>query len=91
MNEYPVIKSMEENIKVIKSKGLNLVSCFKLPESSWWDNYYIPLESKLNKLYKKYKADNETLKLLDGFYTEIEMFRKYSEYYGYAFFVMKKK
>jgi len=86
---YPVMKNVEENIKVITSHGLNLISHFKLPESSWWDNFYIPLENRLNKLRKKYQDDEDTLNLLDEFYLEIEMFRKYSEYYGYAFFIMK--
>ncbi len=88
---YPAMKNVEENIKVITSHGLNLISHFKLPESSWWNNFYIPLEKKINKLRKKYQDDEEKLSLLEEFYLEIEMFRKYSEYYGYVFFNMRKK
>lgn len=86
---YPAMKNVEENIKVITSHGLNLISHFKLPESSWWNNFYIPLEKRINKLRKKYQNDEEKLNMLDEFYLEIEMFRKYSEYYGYAFFIMR--
>ncbi len=88
---YPAMKNVEENIKVITSHGLNLISHFKLPESSWWNNFYIPLEKKINKLRKKYQDDEEKLSLLEEFHLEIEMFRKYSEYYGYVFFNMRKK
>ncbi len=91
MSEYPVMKSVEENITTINSKGLDLIFHFNIPESSWWDNYYIPLEKSIHKLHKKYQNDNEKLKLLELFSVEIEMFRNYSEYYGYTFFIMRKK
>ncbi len=91
MSEYPVMKSVKENKTTINSKGLNLISHFNIPESSWWDNYYIPVEKNINKLHKKYQHDNETLELLKLFSVEIKMFRNYSEYYGYTFFIMRKK
>jgi len=91
MSEYPVMKSVKENKITINSKGLNLISQFNIPESSWWDNYYIPVGKNINKLHKKYQNDNETLELLELFSVEIEMFRNYSEYYGYTFFIMRKK
>lgn len=91
MSEYPVMKSIKENKITINSKGLDLIFHFNIPESSWWDNYYIPLEKNINKLHKKYQHDNETLELLKLFSVEIEMFRNYSEYYGYTFFIMRKK
>ena len=91
MSEYPVMKSVEENIITINSKGLDLIFHFNIPESSWWDNYYIPLEKNIHKLHNKYQNDNETLELLKLFSLEIEMFRNYSDYYGYTFFIMRKK
>ena len=84
------MKSVEENIRVITSIGLELVSHFNLSESSWWDNFYTPLEKNIDNLCKKYQGNDEMLKSLDEFYKEIEMFRQYSEYYGYTFFIMKK-
>ena len=91
MSEYPVMKSVKQNKRTIDSKGLELIFHFNIPESSWWDNFYIPLEKNINILHKKYQNDNETLELLKLFSVEIEMFRNYSEYYGYTFFIMRKK
>ncbi|MFX1589907.1 MAG: class I SAM-dependent methyltransferase [Promethearchaeota archaeon] len=91
MSEYPVMKSVKQNKRTIDSKGLELIFHFNIPESSWWDNYYIPVEKNINKLHKKYQNDNEALELLELFKLEIEMFKKYSEYYGYTFFIMRKK
>lgn len=91
MDAYPVMKNIRENIAMIKTKGLELINHFQIPESSWWDNYYIPLEKNLQNLRNKYQVDDETLTLLEMFGMEIEIFRKYSDHYGYAFFIMRKK
>jgi hypothetical protein len=85
------MKTIEENIIRIKSKELDLIIHFNIPTSSWWENLYISLEKSIHKLRKKYQNDNETLNLLEIFSVEIEMFRKYSDYYGYTFFIMRKK
>jgi ubiquinone/menaquinone biosynthesis C-methylase UbiE len=89
MNEYPAMKNVEENINLITSQGLKVINHFKLPESSWWENYYIPLEERVNILREKYQNNDEKLKILDEVYLEIDKFRKYSIYYGYAFFIMQ--
>ncbi len=39
--------------------------------------------------HDKYKDDKEALQVITYTETEIEMFRKYSDYYGYAFYVMQ--
>ena len=91
MNEYPPMRSTAEHINNIKSSNLKLIAHFNLPEFSWLDNFYVPLEDRINILRNKYQADNETLGKLDMFKIEIDMYKKYSEYYGYTFFVMRKE
>ena len=38
---------------------------------------------------RKYKDDKEALHILAATELEIEMFRKYSDYYGYVFYIMQ--
>jgi len=87
---YPDIKLIEENKDRIKKNGYSLISYFILPENSWWENYYIPLEIRINELKEKYQRNEEVEKQLDEELLEIEMFRKYSNYYGYVFYIMQK-
>jgi len=89
MQMYPVIKTIEENIEIIQNNGYRLVGSFVLPSKSWWDNYYKPIETKLSALKARYKDDEEALQVIAYEETEIEMFRKYSDYYGYAFYIMQ--
>lgn len=86
---YPPIKTIEENIELIQSSGYRLVGSFVLLSKSWWDNYYTPIETKLPSLKARYKDDKEALQVIAYTETEIEMFRKYSDYYGYAFYIMQ--
>ncbi|MFX0072346.1 MAG: class I SAM-dependent methyltransferase [Candidatus Hermodarchaeota archaeon] len=90
MAAYPAIKHINEDLEVIKSKNLTIISHFKLPESSWWEDFYKPLEKNIKKLQKKYNNDKDKLMQIDEISLEIEMFRKYSDYYGYEFFILKK-
>ncbi|NVM05202.1 MAG: class I SAM-dependent methyltransferase [Candidatus Helarchaeota archaeon] len=89
--EYPGMQSIEHNKKVINDSSYQLLGFFILPKSAWWDNYYTPLEKRLKILRKKYKDDPEAKKLLDSTQDEIDIFRKYSDSYGYIFFIMKDK
>jgi hypothetical protein len=61
-----------------------------LPEDAWLDEYYNPLERRLDLLRAKYKDDSEALKIIESDQEEIDLYRKYSEWYGYVFYVMQK-
>ena len=88
-NVYPVIKTIDENLEVVRKSGYRVVGFFVLPEKSWWDNYYTPIETKLPSLKSKHRNDEEALQAIACEETEIEMFRKYSDYYGYVFYIMQ--
>ncbi|MBY9005362.1 MAG: class I SAM-dependent methyltransferase [Candidatus Lokiarchaeota archaeon] len=89
-NEYPDIKTIEENIKIIEEKGFNLIKHFKLPKSSWWKYLYTPLEGNITRLKEKYKKEEDKLTQINEVIMEIELFRKYSDFYGYTFFIIQK-
>jgi len=87
--EYPDIKTIEENIEIIKKEGFDLISNFRLPESAWLNNYYLPMERELPRLNKKYQGNGVALAVFEGFRNEVNFYRKYSKFYGYEFFVMQ--
>jgi hypothetical protein len=86
---YPAIQTREENIETAQKCGYHIVGTFVLPEKSWWDNYYTSIESKIPFLKIKYK-DDEALHFIALEEAEIEMFRRYSNVYGYIFYIMQK-
>ena len=85
---YPAIKTIEKNLEVAQKNGYHIINCFALPSKGWWENYYIPIEAKLSFIKTKYK-NNKILEFISLEETEIEMFRSYSDYYGYVFYIMQ--
>jgi len=88
-NEYPAMVDIDTNLATIKSCGYKVLGHFTLPESAWWDSYYNPLENRLKSFRKRYASDPERIEMIDAFQMEIEMYRRYSSYYGYVFYLMQ--
>ncbi len=88
--EYPNMKNIEENISIIQDSGYNYIHSFTLPESAWWDNYYLPLQERISLLQAKYQDDAEAQGILQLEQREIELYRNYSHCYGYVFYIMQK-
>ncbi|MBN1408372.1 MAG: methyltransferase domain-containing protein [Calditrichaceae bacterium] len=88
-NECPDMVSVEENIKLIADNGYKLIDFFRLDESVFWEPYYTPLEKRLSTMRKKYADNEEALAMFAELQLEIDLYRKYSDYYGYAFYIMK--
>jgi SAM-dependent methyltransferase len=88
---YPGIKTVAENVELIPSCGYDLIGHFTLPEDAWWIEYYRPLERRIRELREKYVGDAAALATLDEEQREIDMYRKYQQWYGSVFFVVQKK
>ena len=89
-NLGPGMKFIQGNLDIIKRCGYTEISHFTLPEHAWWDDFYIPLEKRITGLRDKYRGNTEAEAALDETSREIELYRNYSEWYGYVFYVMKK-
>ena len=87
--EYPAMRTIDANLEAIKAFGYATVDAFPLPEATWWDDYYRPLERKIAQLEQKYSTNREALQAIDLECQEIDTYRHYSEYYSYVFYVAK--
>ncbi len=89
-NEYPDLVDIDANLASMKTCGYEEIAHFTLPESAWWKSYYHPLENRLQSFRKMYVADPQRLEMIDSVQMEIELYRKYSSYYGYVFYLMQR-
>lgn len=83
--EYPPMQDTYSNIEDLRAAGYQPIGHFTLPESAWW-NYYRAIEKRVVRLKEKYQDDKDALGLLDAEIREINLYRQFSDYYGYAFF-----
>jgi SAM-dependent methyltransferase len=88
--DYPEMCWVADTLAAIEHLHFNLAGHFTLPDEAWWDDFYTPMEAHANSLKPKYAQDNEALEVLALIVQEIELHRKYSEYYAYEFFVAQK-
>jgi ubiquinone/menaquinone biosynthesis C-methylase UbiE len=88
---FPAMMNEREAEMKIRAEGYSPVGTFRLPDTAWWDDYYIPLSRRVEILARKYRHDREALALLKSIEEEIQMFRTHSDEYGYSFFVVKKR
>jgi ubiquinone/menaquinone biosynthesis C-methylase UbiE len=86
---YPQIQSIAANLATIAKLGYQNIGHFVLPESDWWQSYYLPIASKMEILRSRYADDAEAIAWLDQQTLEIEMFRSHSECYGYVFYCIQ--
>ena len=89
-DEYPVVGSIEKNLRLIKESNYNLIENFSLPKTSWFTYFYTPMIKEIKRLKEKYKENKEALDTLNFCDIEIKVYDKYSDYFGYEFFIMKK-
>ena len=82
------VGDVEARRKAIAANGYRLLDDFVLPAVGWWDNYYVPLAECLKRFRAAHAADPEALDVAARSQHEIELYRKYPEYFGYVFFVM---
>ena len=85
--EYPDMKDVAANVEIMESCGYAPSGHFTLPDAAWWEHYYTPLEAKLPALAEKYADDEMALGVVETTRREIDMRRRYPDWYGYEFLV----
>jgi SAM-dependent methyltransferase len=88
--EYPEIDTVERKLGIVSALGYESVDHFVLPASSWTELYYDPLARRIRQYERKWKGIRDAEDVLTEARQEISIFRRYSRYYGYAFFVMRR-
>jgi len=90
-NEYPPMTHVEAILATLRSCGYASQGHFTLPDAAWWEHYYTPLKAKLPALRERYAGDGEAQGVIDSTEREIEMRRRFADWYGYEFFVGRKE
>ena len=88
--DYPTMGRVADVVAAIGRTGFSLESHFTLPDEAWWEDFYAPMERRVEELRGKHDGDPEGLAVLDQIAREPEMHRRYSAYYAYEFFVARR-
>ncbi len=88
--DYPAMGWVEDVLKAIDNRGLELLGHFTLPDEAWWDDFYTPMEHRIEELRTRYQGDAQACSVLDQLAQEPEMHRRFSDYYAYEYFIARK-
>jgi len=81
--------TVADALTVIAGAGFSLVDHFTLPDAAWWDDFYTPMERRVEELRARYRSDSEALAALDELARESDLHRHHSGAYAYEFFVAR--
>ena len=89
-NEYPEIDTASGKIKILEENGFTPAGFFFLPEKSWIDNYYNPMEKRFDDFLQNHGNSDTAKAIVEGEKLEIALYKKYKDYLSYGFYIAKK-
>lgn len=87
--EYPAMDSVENNLQNIEANGYDIKDYFVISPDTWWNEYYEPLDNRIKNIRYQYIENEIAQEVFDYVQLEIDMYKKYSDYYGSAFYIMQ--
>lgn len=87
--EYPEIGTAAQKFAVLEACGYAPIGYFTLPESCWLANYYEPLLARMDARSTPHDQPIAAA-LLAAERREIELYRRYSAFYSYGFYVARR-
>lgn len=78
-------------LAAIDRNGLALLGHFTLPDEAWWEDFYAPMERRLEVLRGRHAGDAEALAILAQLAGEPALHRRWGHTYAQEFFVARRR
>lgn len=90
IDAYPGIDTIPVKLQQMQEAGYRLLAFFALPENCWTTHFYDPQVQAQKDFLQKHKGNAFAEGFIANQRHEEMLYRKYKEYYGYAFFIGQK-
>lgn len=90
MSEYPLIDTIPNHIQKLEKAGYIPLASFMLPEYCWRDNFFAPQVEAQKNFLLKYPGNKMVEDLIANLRHEKVLYDKYSDFYGYVFYIARK-
>jgi len=87
---YPGIDTIPNKLAQMQKAGYIPVASFILPENCWTEHFYDPQVPAEEAFLKKHEGNKSAEEFIANQRHETQLYYKYKEYYGYAFYIGKK-
>ena len=79
----------EAQLERVRGCGYTVCDYFALPEAAWWDDYYLPMQARTEHLRARWQDNSVGLGVLDACEREIDYYRRFADFYGYLFVIVR--
>lgn len=84
---YPTMGHERDDIAHAERAGFKVLATHRLPSALWWSSYYGPLMRRLDEI--RAVADPVMQAVIKETETEMDLFRQFSDLYGYTFYILE--
>jgi SAM-dependent methyltransferase len=88
--EYPEVATAADKMERLEVCGYSPLGYFPLPPACWLDNYYDPLEQRLDAFLARHDHSAEAHALAAAERVEIDLYRQYQAYVSYGVFIARR-
>lgn len=87
---YPEIDTIANKVQQLHDAGYRDIRTFVLPTECWTDNFYQPQKEAQRLFLERYPDNKTAAELVANQRHEAELYSRYSDYYGYVFYVARR-
>ena len=87
---YPEIDLVSTKVGQMEQAGYVPVAAFVLPETCWTDHFYAPQAAAREQFLRRHAGSRAAAELVANERHEAELYKKYKQFYGYAFYIGRK-
>lgn len=91
MEAYPEMDTIPNKVAQLQKAGYVPIATFILPERCWTDNFYTPQVAAQEAFLKKHAGNKAAEELVEYQRHEAVLYQKYKDYYGYVFYIGRKR
>lgn len=91
MDAYPEIDTIPNKVAQIQKAGYIPIATFILPEICWTEHFYAPQVKAQEEFLKKHARNKTAEELIANQHHEMQLYKKYKDFYGYVFYIGKKR
>lgn len=90
-NAYPEIDTIPNKVAQLQKAGYIPVATFILPENCWTDHFYAPQVAAQEAFLLKHAGNKTVEDFIAMERHEMQLYSRFKEYYGYVFYIGKKR
>lgn len=87
--EYPEIDVASAKIRILEQHGYSPIGYFVLPERCWLDEYYRPIQSRLESFRCRHGDTDEVRAIISAEQREIDLYETYKDFYSYGVYIAR--